>query len=577
MKYSSTISGCICRFSTSRSRSLLLLAATVTALWAAAAPTWLDLVTPVITPAEKKVWLSLNGEERAKFEENFWSDKAITSQEFYQRLSYADATWGGSKRGSAANTDPGRVYLSLGPPTKVSHFASSRIFVPMEIWYYDVVPGLLNTELRLIFFQKNSVGFLQLYSPTTDTIRALLVNQAGTYGMFGPNDDLTENKIRQNLNVPPAEDEIISASVGVATGIKYSGNDEIIGQILSPQQMLSHKARTSVESRFIVDRPKMEYLLSPSPFGGSQVDFSSDLRVRREISVEVIDGMATIYRNVLNIKSPEPQSVQYLHRLDLLPGSYRLLIGVDGQTFPYSLEVPAKNTMSDIMRASQAKAMSSTHSPFEFGDDRLYPDFDGKYMVIALPRPSDVLWVIRSGPEVVWRQKTTGTGITVLPLPMATLHAGHYRLEATTDDDSRILDFTIGPPAGEAATSPLLSFNANLSMAARQALVGHQWLLRGRTVEARTNLVAALTKAPIKQAQIDLARIDALAGHWDDARNRVKSVLAEEPKNFEALCVYAFIEAGLQDYSVAADLYQRALTVQDSPAVRLALTKLPQQ
>jgi Tfp pilus assembly protein PilF len=89
--------------------------------------------------------------------------------------------------------------------------------------------------------------------------------------------------------------------------------------------------------------------------------------------------------------------------------------------------------------------------------------------------------------------------------------------------------------------------------------------------------VAALTKAPIKQAQIDLARIDALAGRWDDARNRVKAVLAEEPKNFEALCVYAFIEAGLQDYSVAAELYQRALAVQDSPAVRLALTKLPQQ
>src|ERR1700688_2894055 len=136
-------------------RKLLMLLAMATASRAASA-TWLDLVSPIITSAEKKLYLTLNAEERAKFEEEFWSHKAITAEEYSKRIEYIDATFGSGKLGSGANTDQGRVYLSLGPPTKVSRIPSSRIFVPIDIWYYDVVPELfLNTEIRLMFYQKN--------------------------------------------------------------------------------------------------------------------------------------------------------------------------------------------------------------------------------------------------------------------------------------------------------------------------------------------------------------------------------------------------------------------------------------
>ena len=54
-------------------------------------------------------------------------------------------------------------------------------------------------------------------------------------------------------------------------------------------------------------------------------------------------------------------------------------------------------------------------------------------------------------------------------------------------------------------------------------------------------------------------------------------MLKAHPNNFEALTIYAYIEAGFQDYPVAAKLYRRALAVQDSPAVRAALAKLPSQ
>ena len=154
-------------------------------------PNWIDLVAPIITPAEKKTYLALPPEAREKFQEEFWQNKSIARDEYYRRLQYIDSMYGSSKPASGANTDPGRVYLSLGPPNRITRIPSSRILVPLEIWYYDSVPGVLNTELRLIFYQKNSIGFLKLYSPTVDTIRVLLLPQASTNGMFGPNDGVT--------------------------------------------------------------------------------------------------------------------------------------------------------------------------------------------------------------------------------------------------------------------------------------------------------------------------------------------------------------------------------------------------
>ena len=125
-------------------KQLLFLLLCPVALHAAAATSWLDLVSPIMTPAEKKMYLSLRPEARASFEENFWAAKALTREEYFQRLQYIDATFGSTKRGSGLNTDQGRVYLSIGPPTHVTRIASSRIFVPIEIWYYSTVPSIIS-------------------------------------------------------------------------------------------------------------------------------------------------------------------------------------------------------------------------------------------------------------------------------------------------------------------------------------------------------------------------------------------------------------------------------------------------
>ena len=269
-----------------------------------------------------------------KYEEEFWSFKAITAEEYSKRIEYIDAKFGSTKLASGANTDQGRIYLALGPPNHITRIPSSRIFQPLEIWYYDIVPGVIHTEVHLIFFQKNGMGFPKLYSPTQDTIRALLVPQSATRTMFGPNDDITETSIRNNLTVPPAEDEVVSAAVNVATGIRYEGNDEIMGKISSPAYMLGHPMKAEVNSRFIVTHPKLDVFQAPSFYGGSQVDLALEVTAQRKLDVEVLQGDSTVYQNHLNLKFPESAPIRYTHRLDLLPGVYRVIFQCGWNAFP---------------------------------------------------------------------------------------------------------------------------------------------------------------------------------------------------------------------------------------------------
>jgi GWxTD domain-containing protein len=538
----------------------------------AAEPAWLNSVAPIITSEEKRAYKALSPEARGAFEEQFWSTRSIDRDEYYRRLEYIDSKFGSSKRGSGANTDPGRIYLSLGPPTKITRIPSSRIFVPLEIWYYDSVPQYLNTELRLIFYQPNGVGLPKLYSPGVDTIRALLLPEASAAHLFGPNDSVTESDVRQVLKTGPAEDEVITAAADVATGIKYSGNDEILGRIASPAAMLSRAPSTLVTSRFIVSRPQLDVLRTASYQGAAQIDLRLLTNAQRDISLEVFEGAATVYSNRLNLKFPKSEPIGYTHRLDVLPGSYRLIFTVDAKTFAYPLEVPEKQGTGDIERAEWGPDVSGRHTPFEFAGRQITLNPTGRLAIIPVAEPGTVTWFVRQAGRIVWRSVSEGQGIAVVEFPP--LPPGSYKLEAVAANDSRTSDWTI-PAERAASNATLVSFNANLAPERRLAFIGNQWLRRGRFDRARETLNESLAKNNTKEGQIALARVDALSGNLDAARDRVRAILARSPDDFEALSVFAYIETKFQDYSVAAELYRRALAVQDSPAVRMALRNLP--
>jgi tetratricopeptide (TPR) repeat protein len=186
-----------------------------------------------------------------------------------------------------------------------------------------------------------------------------------------------------------------------------------------------------------------------------------------------------------------------------------------------------------------------------------------------------VTWVVRSGAQAVWKAVTEAAQAAIVELPSRGLRPGTYRLEAASDAGFQSIELTIGsgPPPPLAGT--LISFNANLAPSSRLVLLGHQWLLREKLPKARQCIEASLSHASTPEAQIELARIDALEGRLDAGRDHVRKVLNSEPNNFDALSVLAYIEARFQDYPAAADLYRRALAVEDSPALRLALAKLP--
>lgn len=551
----------------------LLLFLLLDAVLSAAPAAWIDRVAPIITPAEKKTYLSLSPEDRLKYETNYFANKSIPAEEYFRRLDYIDSVFGSGKLGSGANTDQGRVYLAIGPPTSVKQLPSSRIFVPIEIWYYDSVPGLLNTELRLIFFRKNNIGFPKLYSPTLDTIRALLLPEAATVEAFGPNDDLAESDIRQILNVPPAEDEVISAAVNVATGIKYSGNDQILGQITSPATMLRRPLKSDINSRLIIPRAKLDVFRSDSAFGGSQIDLRFEADVTRALEMQVFEDTLPVYQNRLNLNFSKAEAITYTHRLDLLPGTYRLVFTIDGKASTYPLEVKELSEMGEIVRADQSDASDQRLTPFEFAGKVLDLNPDGRFAAIALSKPEKVTWRIRRGTDVIWRAVSDPGQIASIELPRD-LPPGPYMIDADIAGDSRSTELTIRKEPDVSTNVTIVSYNANLAPAVRMAFVGHQWLLRGKVDEARRSLEASLAKGTTDDAQIELARIDALTGNLDAARNRVRGVLGRHPDSFQALAVFGYIEAQFQDYDVAAELYRRALAIQESPSLRAALAEI---
>jgi GWxTD domain-containing protein len=556
-------------------QTLLLLF--LAALLQAQSGTWFDLVSPILTSSEKKAYAKLSPSDREAFEENFFSGKSIDADEYFRRIQYVDAMFGSSKPASGANTDPGRVYLALGAPTKITHLPSSRIFVPLEIWYYDTVPSILNTELRLIFYQKNSVGLPRLYSPVVDTIRALLIPQAATDGMFGPNDEVTENDIRNNLTVPPAEDEVISAAVNIATGIKYSGNDQILGQITSPEAILRRPPETRVTSRLILSKPKLDIVQTPSPFGAAQIDLDLDTSAQKQLDIEVLQETASVYKNTLHLSFAKSTPVAYTHRLDLLPGSYQVMFTIDGRNYAYPLIVKDRPAMSDILRSDALTPVDRRQTAFEFDNQQVHLNSTGKFAAVFLPAPEKVTWMLRRGAEVVWRSVSESKSLAIVELPASGIQPGTYQLEAVTAGDARSTACVIAQDAQEKSDITLLSFNANLAPSQRAAFVAHQWLMRGNLDQARKNLELSLSHGSTPDAQVELARVDAFAGQLDAARDRVRRVLAGRPNDFQALAVLAYIETKFQDYAVAAELYRRALAVEDSPALRTALAKLPTQ
>jgi len=311
-----------------------------------AADAWLERVAPVIDAPERERYLALASEdERSSFREAFWSGKSVTSEEYFARVTYIDDKFGSSRPGSGANTDQGRVYLALGAPTAMHRVPSSRLFVPTEVWYYDHIPGLTySSRIQLLFYRLRDTGFFKLYSPRLNTLRALMLPQAGLRGIFGVNDEINANDVLNNLNVSPVEQEVVQASMGVAQGVTGSGNSEILALVANPRAMLSRRVLESTRSRlrFVTERPKLDYRQYATPENLVAVDLQVTAKVQAQLTIE-LPGIDSFETN-LNFDTPRP--VDYSQRLFLLPGKYYLQVQVDG--LPTAFQVDVKPLTADL-------------------------------------------------------------------------------------------------------------------------------------------------------------------------------------------------------------------------------------
>ena len=145
---------------------------------------WLDLVSYIITPQEKSVFLSLkNDRERDMFIKLFWKQRDPTpgtpenefKEEHIRRFNYANKyfKYGTTKPGW--KTDMGKIYIILGPPVnreKIDAFGLE----PMEVWsYYGGRDKGLPPHFQIVFFKRHGAGEFKIYDPAIDGPDSLLV------------------------------------------------------------------------------------------------------------------------------------------------------------------------------------------------------------------------------------------------------------------------------------------------------------------------------------------------------------------------------------------------------------------
>ncbi|MBN9658869.1 MAG: GWxTD domain-containing protein [Acidobacteria bacterium] len=545
----------------------------LTAALALAADPWLQRVEPIMNAAERKLYAELQDDSaRQAFRHGFWDGKAVSEEEYLQRIEWADAQFGGAKPGSGANTDQGRVYLSLGAPTSISRLPSSRVFVPCEIWYYNSVPRLgLGTQARFLFYRREGAGPLQLYSPQLNSLRTLLIPNSGTRGLFPVNDIIRSADVPNSLNLPPAEAEVVDAASSVARGITDSGSSDIVNMATAPAWALRRDPKERIQSRLILSEPpalETFQTWTPEHLPVIDIQVTASVRARIGLSVQVSGVPLDEWQTQLHFETSTP--VAYVHRLFLLPGDYTLIVDTDGVKTPYPLQVSNPAPASSILLGSTEKSSGSV--PFQFGALRLLPSSAPRLALLQFAKPGRVQWRIIRRVEVlsVASTETDATGFAAYTLP-GQLPAGPLTLQARSGSES--IDLMLPTPRSERTdTRVLISHNANLGPSAALLSIGRQFLLNGNRPQARLCFTRALGQSRNAEALTALGRLEALDAHLDQARALLQEALALDPRHFEALLAMGFVESEFQDYTVAAGYLERALQVRRTPAVEEALS-----
>lgn len=509
-----------------------IFAALALVLPADSADLWLRQVSPVITRAERETYATLPEGRKNEFQNAFWAGRSIQPQEYFKRLAYADSAYGSGALLSGTNTDRGRVHLALGTPSRVTRLASSRVFVPLEIWYYDAPPALGSApSAQFLFFSKREGSEPRLYSPAIDTIRALLLPTSSTRGLFPLNDSLNENDIRNRLNLSPAEEEAVEPALRVIRGITGLGNDEVIGIALSPRMALNHPLQPRVRSRLTAagDLPMIEVRTTIDDRNQRTSDIAVNCTAKAEIRLRLLAGTTVVDDTSTSLAWPQSARLRYLHRFALPDGDYQILAECDGRVASSHFVVKAEPSASLLV--GTAGTQPPLGSPFVFGGHAVVPSSSPAVAVAYVPGANTVRWRVSKGIQIVWSTMSeVAGGWSRITLP-ENLAPGRYDISA--GDQTEPFTVHVNP-----AESAVVCYRANLSGDSPALL----------------------------EARVLLARRDP-----DGARRVLEPVLQRTPGDSGALAAMGLVSFEFQDYRMAERYLRRALETNPAPALQAAL------
>jgi GWxTD domain-containing protein len=330
---------------------------------------WLDDVGPIMTPAERDIFLHLKTKsERDKFTVFFWrsrDDAPDTAEnEFYKdymaRVAFADENFGHDSPKRGSQTDRGFYYLLLGKPLERTRYATYSGIWPLELWFYKGAVEYGQPDyFYLIFYQPGGLGDYRLYYPGVEGPERLIVPGASTSSAD------RQAAFRTIHDINP---ELASASLSYLPGERPGGNaafssDNIIATVRQlPEKKYSdayaHSFLTfkdfieteysdrylpsAVQVKVFKDRgqPFLHWTIEPEKmnFGarGEQIyaAFELVLRLEDRAGRTVLERTEEIPLRLTadQYKAHERQRFAFQDLLPVVPGDYKLLLLLKNKT-----------------------------------------------------------------------------------------------------------------------------------------------------------------------------------------------------------------------------------------------------
>ncbi len=246
---------------------------------------WLKLVSYIITPTEKKIFLSLKTrKDKDAFIKLFWKQRDPTPGtdaneykiELIKRFEYANKHFGRGTPKEGWQTDMGRIYIILGEPQKIERFDNINGLYPVIVWdYYGLnIPGIPK-NINISFFKRNGFGEYVLYDPSADGPSALLANITTSFGRY------EYRKIyKKIMKLAP---QLVGPAFSVIPGrksliIPQVNNSIILSKVLeSPQKTIDSnyannfvkfKGVVNVEENYNLIKSELFYTIIKEPISG---------------------------------------------------------------------------------------------------------------------------------------------------------------------------------------------------------------------------------------------------------------------------------------------------------------------